>query len=87
MARLAQLMTGQHFKFDAYTPAEAAEIRHLGKLYKIPFDQAKDMVAPVRVNIRAPSLAQLDQWLADQVRVAGKKVYEIQKKKGKKWEL
>jgi len=65
-------MTGRHFKFYDYTPAEAAEIRHLGKLYKIPFDEAKDMVAPVRVKIRAPSLAQLDQWLADPAWIAGK---------------
>jgi hypothetical protein len=65
-------MTGPRFKFQEYTPSEAAEIRHLGKLYKIPFDEAKDMVAPVRVKIRAPSLAQLDHWLADPARAPEK---------------
>jgi hypothetical protein len=52
-------------KFSKFTAAEAAEIRHLGDVYGIRFDQASLMVAPVRVKVRAPSMAQLIQWAAD----------------------
>ena len=52
-------------KYSGYTDTEAAEIRHLGDVYGIRFDEAALMVAPVRVKVRAPNMGQLIQWAAD----------------------
>jgi hypothetical protein len=52
-------------KYSGFTYAELIEIRHLRDVYGFRFDEAALMVAPVRVEVRAPNMAQLCKWAAD----------------------